>query len=201
MELLAYSSWASFKADFIPELYPDGHFRPGELVFRGLGSDDWTLNTAFDRQFSQLEPDRRVALWSQLVDAFTQLHQRSQADPTSGPHGTALLALGQHYGLPTRLLDWSESPYIAAFFAFRKALSELHPATGRVAIWALRPDPSVFSKDFGVEFYTEPASPPNERMRRQSGSFTLMRTPHASLEDWLKEMRPKDTVLWKATIP
>ncbi len=45
------------------------------------------------------------------------------------------LFLMQHYGLPTRLLDWSESPLIAAYFAV--SLSEHEEEDG--AIWALNP--------------------------------------------------------------
>jgi hypothetical protein len=45
------------------------------------------------------------------------------------------LFLMQHYRLPTRLLDWTESPLTAAFFAVRKR--ELHLESG--ALWALGP--------------------------------------------------------------
>jgi len=48
------------------------------------------------------------------------------------------LALMQHHGAPTRLLDFSWSPFVAAFFAFERASTDC-------AVWALFP-PGLGSK-------------------------------------------------------
>jgi len=106
----------------------------GDWIFRGQPSDR-ALTTSLERACNDFGISLKKApgIEKQLIRDFKR--QYSGADRDFVLNDTLYcLALLQHHGAPTRLLDWTYSPFVAAFFALEKKLSS------KCVVWCLSAD-------------------------------------------------------------
>jgi hypothetical protein len=97
---------------------------PGNAwLFRGL-LDEWGLCTTIERASRSWEIDLKhlAQIERRLIRDFQRKYPDAAPKPEPGDDYLWWLALMQHHGAPTRLLDWTYSPYVAAYFAFENAL-------------------------------------------------------------------------------
>nr|WP_308471801.1 FRG domain-containing protein [Pectobacterium brasiliense] len=82
-----------------------------------------------------------------------------------------IASLAQHYGLPTRLIDWSYNPYTAAFFASNSSSLK---KTGKISLWMMnaRVLSDVFDSNFSDVKIYNPHYQWNDNARSQFGLFT-----------------------------
>lgn len=99
--------------ELTPEVDPTTGHRRGLAVYRGSGTAGAALLTSLDRLGGIDPPHAKAHLEPHLFRAFARYARAFVA--SSRPW--ELLASAQHHGVPTRLLDWTVSPLIAAHFA------------------------------------------------------------------------------------
>lgn len=199
IENIFCEDWQDFKSKFVLSLYNNVHFEKNIYIFRGQRSANWRLQSSFDRWFSTSMAEDRQELFLSLMKIF-----KEQCDFYDLPEDFLkdeiwMIALAQHYGLPTRMLDWSESPYIAAFYAFSEAAiaGELEDDC---AIWAIDKRVNMWGAKQGADII-ELRQKGNIKIRNQSGIFTLLHTSQSCLEEYVDESADNNTALYKFTIP
>jgi hypothetical protein len=117
----------------------------GNWAFRGQANANWVLNNAIERtDFIRFHK----GMEADFVAEFQRGARNYLTKDETPGHLIEWLALMQHHGAPTRLLDLTKSPFIAAYFAFEQCI----PQQEFVAVWGVNIN---YLKDRALEILSE----------------------------------------------
>ena len=174
-ETTKISTWEGFRA-----WVDDVRTNDRSAIFRGIARSSYGLKTSFHRTGRvDLERfrDSDFPMFRDLAETIGGI-KFTGAPEDNG----ALWGYAQHHGFPTPLLDWTESPYIAAYFAFSERLEnqklnddepvKIYYLNGKF-VEINRPMNVKISDVYPRVWVFKPSSKGNQRLVFQQGLFLM----------------------------
>lgn len=108
---------------------------PNNFIYRGQADASWQLQSSLERLIGTDWSSEKAQKFEELslirFRSKFHLYDRENIEPKSK---LGWLSLMQHHGVPTRLLDFTESPYIALYFALETYSSRMRSDLALYAI-------------------------------------------------------------------
>jgi len=108
---------------------------------------------------------------SMSFESFTDRYSISLENWPSSEY-YSFLGLAQHHGIPTRFLDWSRNPYVAAYFAVAQSLDSTNKSE-KIAVWVIDAK-QLYQLNGQIVSLSLPGSTSNN-LAAQKGVFTFHR--------------------------
>jgi len=203
-------------SELIQKLKENTEYLKIPVWYRGQGNFQWNLEPKLLRVHSSPPETFYFNKFRQDATMIINHTPKTEFD---------WLFLMQHYGIPTRLLDWSESPLVSLYFAVNDSLIKED-----AALWVLLPTelnkysnyrpehefevpsfddehlknylPSTIAKERKSSLYPMAAIAPrnSSRMQSQQGVFTISHRENIYVDNAGAEGAPKQHI-WKYIIP
>jgi hypothetical protein len=120
--------WKDYNSSDLDNLLGRLHDLAGKqepMAYRGQSDKEWRLQTSLDRLLDpNADYQTRLGEESAILEKFRILAREylgpievKRLDESLRNNRVSALTVPQHYRAPTRLLDWTHSPWVAAYFA------------------------------------------------------------------------------------
>jgi hypothetical protein len=162
-------------------------------IFRGQREPEWKLRPSLDRI------DGIKVLKNDTLSDFKEASRGRRGPSPPRLSDDEWWALGQHHGLKTTLLDWTASPFVAAFFAFATERDPKALPKNRI-VYALakqqiikktedikKTKPGTILTGTDAIEIISPQVDDNTRLVSQRGLFTKSLSINLEIEDWVRK--------------
>lgn len=201
---------------------------PNSFAFRGQANSDWPLISSLERIVPDSKKRRKVEEFT--LKEFIKKFPLYSGDIDKPENKLSWLSLMQHYGIPTRLLDFTTSPYVALYFAIENLIPN---DSGSISIYAIDYDQLVrksceyvkestdlidkYSENFAekceeafenilerssydVLWFVDPMQL-NDRIEKQSGTFLISGSFNKNIDELIRSIVYKEVVIEEIIIP